>query len=651
MEVAARELIPALRDAAPGVALHRVRQPRGGRRGPRRRARRACPVDARATASSGCAASSSCCRGWPRRAGCDLVHSLALDGARARPLRARHDDPRPQLPDRARGALRRARRSACACSCRSPRGARTASSPTRESTRDDLVERLRRAARRRSTSCRSGSGRPARRAPTPERRAARAARRSATGRSCSRSRPSARTRTSRGLLDALARIPAERRPVLVLPGYPTPHEAELRAHADALGVDGRRALPRLDEPTRTSRACYALRRRVRVPVALRGLRPAGARGDGARRAGRVLGPRVAARGRRRRGAALRPRATRRRSPRRSSGCSATRPRPSGCAPPGRAQAARFTWERDRRADARELRARARVARSSRRRASSELSSDSRCGVAREPRRAVARAQRGAGLVHAHDRVGEVLGRGAGGDEAVDALLDQLGRGVVRRRARRRSACPRAPPRRRPARSPRGATAAPGTARARSVVLDLARSRRSPARRRRPSSPCAAIAASTAARSGPSPKIAPRSSGSALARARDGRHDAPARASRGCGARRTRRPARRAAGAARLERPGVLALEHRRPRRAAPSARSRPRCSRAKQNARWRHAQAQRLHARSRRGPPAPPRYSRQYARAPHLVPVDDEPEAAAAAARAPAASSEKYGNDAVWTTS
>ncbi len=38
------------------------------------------------------------------------------------------------------------------------------------------------------------------------------------------------------LLDALERLPAERRPVLVLPGYPTWHEAELRARAAALGV-------------------------------------------------------------------------------------------------------------------------------------------------------------------------------------------------------------------------------------------------------------------------------------------------------------------------------------------------------------------------------------------------------------------------------
>jgi glycosyltransferase involved in cell wall biosynthesis len=34
----------------------------------------------------------------------------------------------------------------------------------------------------------------------------------------------------------LARIPSEERPVLVLPGYPTAHEAELREHAVSKGV-------------------------------------------------------------------------------------------------------------------------------------------------------------------------------------------------------------------------------------------------------------------------------------------------------------------------------------------------------------------------------------------------------------------------------
>jgi glycosyltransferase involved in cell wall biosynthesis len=40
------------------------------------------------------------------------------------------------------------------------------------------------------------------------------------------------------LIDALARLPAEERPVLVLPGYPTAHEADLRTRARMRGVDG-----------------------------------------------------------------------------------------------------------------------------------------------------------------------------------------------------------------------------------------------------------------------------------------------------------------------------------------------------------------------------------------------------------------------------
>jgi glycosyltransferase involved in cell wall biosynthesis len=40
------------------------------------------------------------------------------------------------------------------------------------------------------------------------------------------------------LIAALARIPREGRPVLVLPGYPTPHEGELRERARALDIQG-----------------------------------------------------------------------------------------------------------------------------------------------------------------------------------------------------------------------------------------------------------------------------------------------------------------------------------------------------------------------------------------------------------------------------
>ncbi len=40
------------------------------------------------------------------------------------------------------------------------------------------------------------------------------------------------------LIGALALIPPERRPLLVLPGYPTPHEQQLRSRAAELGVTG-----------------------------------------------------------------------------------------------------------------------------------------------------------------------------------------------------------------------------------------------------------------------------------------------------------------------------------------------------------------------------------------------------------------------------
>jgi glycosyltransferase involved in cell wall biosynthesis len=39
------------------------------------------------------------------------------------------------------------------------------------------------------------------------------------------------------LISALASIPTKQRPLLVLPGYPTAHESELREHARALGVE------------------------------------------------------------------------------------------------------------------------------------------------------------------------------------------------------------------------------------------------------------------------------------------------------------------------------------------------------------------------------------------------------------------------------
>ena len=124
-----------------------------------------------------------------------------------------------------------------------------------------------------------------------------------------------------------------------------PRGGAARARRGA-GRGGRRALGRPGCPTPTSRACTRSPRCVVVPLALRGLRAAGAGGHAARGARRVLGPRLAARGRRRRRAALRPRPTRPRSraalERLLGDDGAARP---ACASAGRAQAAAFSWER------------------------------------------------------------------------------------------------------------------------------------------------------------------------------------------------------------------------------------------------------------------------------------------------------------------
>jgi glycosyltransferase involved in cell wall biosynthesis len=59
------------------------------------------------------------------------------------------------------------------------------------------------------------------------------------------------------LLEALALVPSNVRPLLVLPGYPTEHEEELRGHARSLGVDpDTRFLPWL--PAAHLEALYAL---------------------------------------------------------------------------------------------------------------------------------------------------------------------------------------------------------------------------------------------------------------------------------------------------------------------------------------------------------------------------------------------------------
>jgi glycosyltransferase involved in cell wall biosynthesis len=232
MEVAARALIPALRDAAPGVRFTALvnREAAGEDLGiesvtvPVRAERRVEWVRGEQLLLPRIA----------RRAGCDLVHSLASTApARGRFARVTtiHDLNYLMVPDAHFGLRGLGMRALV------PLAARTAHRIVADSgsTRDDLVARLGVDAAKIDVVP-LGLGRPAGAVPTPE---AELRGRHGLGRrrvvlSLSAKRPH---KNLRGLLDALALIAPERRPVLVLPGYPTPHEEELRAHARSLRLE------------------------------------------------------------------------------------------------------------------------------------------------------------------------------------------------------------------------------------------------------------------------------------------------------------------------------------------------------------------------------------------------------------------------------
>ncbi len=97
------------------------------------------------------------------------------------------------------------------------------------------------------------------------------------------------------LIGALARLPPERRPLLIMPGYPTAHEAELRERAAAVGVEADvRFLSWLS--AEEARGHLGAGAGVRVPLALRGLRPAHTGGHGTGSSRSVLERLLAARG-------------------------------------------------------------------------------------------------------------------------------------------------------------------------------------------------------------------------------------------------------------------------------------------------------------------------------------------------------------------
>jgi glycosyltransferase involved in cell wall biosynthesis len=173
--------------------------------------------------------------GLAERAGCDLVHSLASTAPARGPFRrvvTIHDLNYLMVPDAHFGLRGLGMRVLVPLAARSSHRILADS----QATRDDLVARLGVPSGKVDVVA-LGLGQPAGAVPTPE---AELRERLSLGRravvlSLSAKRPH---KNLEGLLDALARIPAERRPVAVLPGYPTPHEAVLRERAARLGVEG-----------------------------------------------------------------------------------------------------------------------------------------------------------------------------------------------------------------------------------------------------------------------------------------------------------------------------------------------------------------------------------------------------------------------------
>ena len=232
MEIAARELIPALRDVAPALDLVAFvnREAAGEDFGIERRV---VPVNATNRVE------------WvrgeqlllPRLArDRDLVHSLASTAPARGPftrVTTIHDLNYLMVPDAHFGLRGLGMRVLVPLAAR--RSHRIISDS--ESTRRDLVERLHVPAEKVDVVP-LGLGQPARATPTPE---AELRDRLALGArpvvlSLSAKRPH---KNLGALLDALALIDEARRPVAVLPGYPTPHEAELRERAGRLGVEAR----------------------------------------------------------------------------------------------------------------------------------------------------------------------------------------------------------------------------------------------------------------------------------------------------------------------------------------------------------------------------------------------------------------------------
>jgi glycosyltransferase involved in cell wall biosynthesis len=172
--------------------------------------------------------------GMAARAGCELVHNLASTA----PLRGRvpgvttiHDLNYRKVPDAHFGIRGLGMRVLVPAAARRARRVVAVSG----STRDDLVAELGVPASKVDVVPHGVTAPPS----PPPGAAAKARARFGLGErpvvlSVSAKRPH---KNLARLLHALGGIPAERRPLLVLPGYPTPHEEELRGLSEELGVE------------------------------------------------------------------------------------------------------------------------------------------------------------------------------------------------------------------------------------------------------------------------------------------------------------------------------------------------------------------------------------------------------------------------------
>jgi glycosyltransferase involved in cell wall biosynthesis len=237
MEVAARELIPPLLEAAPaGMRFTAfVNRETAAADGPWGELLPAVtvPVNARNRIQWVLGEQALLPR-LARRADVDLLHSLASTAplhGRFRRVVTIHDLIYARFPEAHAGIRDRGMRVLV------PGGARRADRviADSQSTRDDLIELIGLPGEKIDVVP-LGLGAVRRAQPTPERelreRFALAHRDIVL--SLSAKRPH---KNLRALLDALAEIHVESRPVLVLPGYPTAHEAELREHARTRGLE------------------------------------------------------------------------------------------------------------------------------------------------------------------------------------------------------------------------------------------------------------------------------------------------------------------------------------------------------------------------------------------------------------------------------